>query len=113
MNKHIQTDKMSRVSKPTKASGGQVRVSEDATDSAAKPYFGYRRGGGMPSAQEPYDCYTNDGGKKFERIFGKKKLNVLETEFCKEICEYQNARKRSGCDKFIDVDKCPRREDGQ
>jgi len=111
--KHIKTDKMSRVSKPTKASGGKVRVSGDATDFAEKPYFGYRRGKGMPSAQEPIESYTDDGGKKFESIFGKKKLNVLDTEFCNEICEYQNDRKRTGCNKFIDVEKCMRREDSQ
>jgi hypothetical protein len=117
MSKKIRTDSMSRVSKSSKTYGAHIKVSEDATDSAPKPYLGYRRGRGMPSAREPIEELSEQGRKNFDKYFGHEgdKLigNAKPEESCPlGWCEYYDGKKGTNCCKFpFDISKCGKRYD--
>jgi len=111
LNKHIKTNRMSRVTKTSKTYPG-IRVSSDATDIAAKPYLGYRRGRGMPSAHEPVESLSDKARKTMDNICGcgedDKIGNIKdEIEKCtKWTCEYYSYKKTSQCVMYNNAKEC-------
>lgn len=111
MNKHIKTNRLSRVSKTSKTYPG-IKVSHDATDFAPKPYEGYHRGGGMPGAREVVEDYSQKARDRMDKMCGCKKddkiANAKIKKSCKRsTCGAYSTRKSSGCVLFpFDISKC-------
>lgn len=111
MNKHIKTNRLSRVSVPSKTYPGHIKVSHDAVDGQPKPYLGYSRGRGMPGAHEPVEEYSTNARKTFDKAFkhttNGKLLNIKSVEKCgKWTCEYYSVKKSSQCVMFNNAKDC-------
>ncbi len=109
-NKHIRTDRMSRVSKTSKVYPG-IKVSHDATDGQPKPYEKYRRGKGMPGAHEPVEELSEQARKTFDKAFKHKKDekigNAKDVDVCgNSKCPAYSKRKVSNCAIHIDAGTC-------
>ena len=113
MGKIIKTNKMSRVTRTTKAGGGHIKVSTDAADGKEKPYLGYRRGRGMPGAHEPVEEFTPQARKTYDKAFKQTtngKINNAKVKKACDIitCDWHTERKISGCNAYpFDITKCP------
>jgi len=79
-----------------------------ATMNSEKPYLGSRLGHGMPSAREPYESYSEEDGKKFDKIFPK---SVKHVEYRGDVCfnkdcQFYSSRVNSQCMMRDDVKRC-------
>lgn len=82
-----------------------IRVKQYPEDQPGyeKPYLGYRRNRGMPSAREPISSLDLTGPKAFHM---DEKINNAKGKFCKKRCDYRSKRKMSGCQIYTDITKC-------
>ena len=101
---------MSRVTRTSKAYPG-IKVSTDATDGQPKPYEGYRRGKGMPSAHEPIESMSEQGRKNLDKIYGHTNNKLIPNAKIKKTCgdtgcECYSERKSSHCSRYFDIKKC-------
>lgn len=106
---------MSRVTRTSKVYPG-IKVSGDCTDNAPKPYLGYNRNRGMPSAYTPVEEYSPSGGDTFDKTFkhqGDKKIsNAKPKKLCRKVkCDWYSIRKGTNCNMYpFDISKCKRRK---
>lgn len=89
--------------------GIQIKKQAEDLPNFQKPYLGYRRGCGMPSAHVPIESLNLTHEKSFkgfkERIYNAKKVSI-----CTEVCQFRSERKSNGCAIHMDIMKCDRKK---
>ena len=83
----------------------QIKQYPDDQKGFEKPYLGYRRGGGMPSAREQIESFKLDHPSAYHGL--KTWVNCAKNvRQCKKKCEFRTDKKSNGCSLHFNVQKC-------
>lgn len=83
----------------------QVKQYPDDQPGFQKPFLGYHRNKGMPSAREPMEQLDLSGPKAMKGL-DSEIHNAKNVKFCKKKCEFRSKKRSSGCSWHIDISKC-------
>ena len=79
-------------------------------DNKSKPYHGYRRNCGMPSAREPVNSYKRLSRDNFDKIFGHSTdlscNNQKNVTRCTQECMYNAPKHQSNCILYASAVEC-------
>jgi len=86
----------------------QIKQYPDDQPGFEKPYLGYHRGKGMPSAREPLEQLDLSGPNAWKKYPESKIYITKNVKKCKKKCEFRTEKKSNSCAIHFNVKKCLR-----